>query len=993
MRRFVVIVLGALTLVSPQPLLAQQASAGMQGRVVDDSGGALPGVTIIVTHEGSGMFRQVVSNADGTYYVTGVLPGPYKIVAELSGFNKFEQSVQLTVGNISAVDITMKVGGLEESVTVTGQAPLVDAQTTQVGANINQEELAALPIANRNWIMAVGLTPGVQVAQSSASFACESLIVGGGSNRSGNFTVDGVGNNDDYLGSSCGSQVRPALEAVQEFQVLTNQYDAEFGRSAGAIINAITKQGGNTIHGSLFDSYTNDKVTSKDFFVQQADLQKPKSSQVDWGGTLSGPLLKDRMHFFYSLDRIVYKEGRSNTFAARPELSYSNSQTMKLWNNLVRVDGQISPSQTWNVRYLEEDSPTYDIINPRYTWEARQQEYDVDRSGNGSYNMVFGNTKFNTVRVGYTYEKNGFTNRDVQADPPKRLADLPPTFSMLTFTDKTRNGALFRINDSYEISDTYSQFLPSWLGGHNDFKAGVSFTYTQIELPDQTDMNGRFQFRTDSPFNAANPATYPERLFIRVPSDSDILMPMNTFVMFVQDKWQRGNVTLNLGVRYDLENTPVKPTLGLNPLFSNPDDYVIDKNNIAPRLGFTWKPGGSTATVIRGGYGRFFDKVVLGTTAPFLNQSIYSTSFLAAFPTSTADPGPGAGRLPTEPLLLNYGPDGPIVDRTAINAAYPPGSVGRNTGTVYIDNPDRVVPNLHQVTLGYERQLAAQMALTIDYVHSWNRDQFVDFDVNPATRANTSRTGPLTYTDLYGLAGKLGLSPFVNPVMTRQNIGTSQFDGANLSVEKRFSNYWAARVSYALGYARGNSEPNQQWVNQWQVLGETHLDDLTFGPLDNDRKQNFVLSGRVEVPRTGGLIVSGIYRWMSGQPFTLINSNVDADRNGRLYDMIPAGHYCGVGLNSVCVDYNGERNGARGPSWQKTDMRTTYRLRPMAGTTVDLTFELFNLFNNWNFERPGSSTGGSQFSDQRLTDFLTLTGFTGGQGQPRSAQFSVRFGF
>ena len=254
MLRRILVFAVALTAIAASPLLAQQASSGMQGKVVDESGLSLPGVTILVTHEQSGMFRQVVSSADGTYYVTGVLPGPYKVGAELSGFTRFERSVQLAVGNVSAIDITLKVGGLEETLTVTGQAPLVDTQTTQVGANIDQEELAALPIANRNWTMAVGLTPGVQVSQSSASFACDSIIVGGGSNRSGNFTVDGVGNNDDYLGSSCGSQVRPALESVQEFQVLTNQYDAEFGRSAGAIINAITKQGGNLIRGSLFYS-------------------------------------------------------------------------------------------------------------------------------------------------------------------------------------------------------------------------------------------------------------------------------------------------------------------------------------------------------------------------------------------------------------------------------------------------------------------------------------------------------------------------------------------------------------------------------------------------------------------------------------------------------------------------------------------------------------------------------------------------------------------
>ena len=131
------------------------------------------------------------------------------------------------------------------------------------------------------------------------------------------------------------------------------------------------------------------------------------------------------------------------------------------------------------MRYLEEVSPTYDIINPRYTYEARQQEFDVDRSGNGSYNMVFGNTKFNTVRVGYTYEKNGFTNRDVQANPPVALVDLPPTFSMLTFTDKTRNGALFRINNAYEISDTLLAVHPQLARGEQRLQGRASSTSTR----------------------------------------------------------------------------------------------------------------------------------------------------------------------------------------------------------------------------------------------------------------------------------------------------------------------------------------------------------------------------------------------------------------------------------------------------------------------------------------------------------------------------------
>src|SRR6185295_16208833 len=221
MRGLVVVVLAGLLTLTSIPAAAQGQSSAVQGRVVDESGGALPGVVVLVTHQGSGTFRQVVSNVDGSYFVTGILPGPYRITADLAGFKKYERpDVLLTIGNTATLDITLAVGGIEESVTVSGQ----------------------------------------------------SLIVGGGSNRSGNFSIDGGGNNDDYLGSSCGSQVRPALESVQEFQVLTNQYDAEFGRTAGAIVNAITKQGTNQLHGSLFDSYTDDHVTARDFFVAQSNL-------------------------------------------------------------------------------------------------------------------------------------------------------------------------------------------------------------------------------------------------------------------------------------------------------------------------------------------------------------------------------------------------------------------------------------------------------------------------------------------------------------------------------------------------------------------------------------------------------------------------------------------------------------------------------------------------------------------------------------------------
>jgi hypothetical protein len=966
-----------LLIVAVTPVLAQQSQfASMQGRVVDDSGAGIPGVTVLVTHQGSGVFHQVITGGDGSYFMTGIVPGPYKVTAELTGFRKFEQpDVVFTIGNTLTLEIKLAIGALEENVTVTGQSPLVDVTSKAIGANIGTEELAALPILNKNWMFAVSLAPGIQVQSSTASFACESLIVGGGSNRSGNFSVDGGGNNDDYLGSSCGSQVRPALEAVQEFQVLTNQYDAEFGRTAGAIVNAITKQGTNAFHGSVFGSFTNDTVTAPDFFVAQRGLTKPRTEQKDYGGTLGGPVIKNKAHFFYSLDRLVYAEGRSNTFDARPELNYSNTQTMKLWNHMVRFDHQINGNNTWSGRYLVEYSPTYDRIAGRWTLASKDQEFDIDRSAGGNFNSTFSNTRFNQVRIGYTHEKNGFTAAAVQQGVP--MTDLPPTLTMLTFTDGTRNGALFRIDDAYEVNESFTQFLPSrWAGDHN-LKFGAQYIYSQIELPDQTDMNGRFTFSTDKAFNASDPSTYPERLQIRVPVPSDILMPTHVVVFFAQDQWRAGNLTANIGGRYDLEMTPLNNDA--NPFFQ-PGKYAVDRNNIAPRIGLTWNPHGTGKSIVRGGYGIFYDKVTLQTTTPFVSTGIYSSSFLASFPNDRADPGPSKGQFPTDAMLLN----GPSVNRNLLNTKYPAGSISRNTGVVYLDNPDRVVPNTHQVTAGYERQLAAEMAATVDYVHSWNRDQLINFDLNPSLRVDTSRTGLLTYTDLDGIAGRLGISPFANQVLTRRNDGSSQFDGVNFSVEKRFSHNWQSRVSYAVGYARGNSEANQTFDNNYQVLGDERL-DAGFGPLDADRRHNFVVSGRVEVPRTHGLTISGVYRYLSGASMALINSAVDADRNGRLFDLLPAGHYCGVGQNSICVDADGRRNGAKGPAYQQTDMRFGYRLKLRQPNTVDMNFELFNIFNTANFANPTV--------DMRATDFLILTALRGGNGQPRAAQFSVRFGF
>lgn len=975
MRSGVAAVVGLALVLFPAGAGAQQGTASIRGTVLDAQGAVLPGVTVVVTHEESGVFREVISNADGSYFITGILPGPYRVTAKLDGFKAYERrDVVFEVGRTVTLDVALEVGGLEETVTVTSEAPLVDLTSKQVGGNISQGELKDLPNATRNWLGFVGLLPGIQVQSTVISFGGDSINVNGQSNRNNNFVVDGGGNNDDYLGQAFGGQTRTALEAIQEFQVLTNQFDAEFGRSTGAVVNAVTKQGTNTLRGSAFGYFTDSKVTAPDFFTSQSNLAKPDTSKQEWGGTVGGPVVRDKAHYFASLERVAIDDGRSNTFPSRPELNYSIPQKTRVWNWMVRLDHQLNASNTWGVRYLQENSPTFDQISGRWALAAKREEADVDRTTVGTWNSVLTNNTSNTMRFAYTYEDNIFATPEFFAGTPQ--ADRPPTLSMLTFRDQQAPEASQRINSAYQLDESFNWFAPEFWGGDHEMKFGFQYIFAEATINDESNMNGTFTFSTDLAFDRNNPRTYPERLTVLVPSPESTYMASHVLVGFAQDKYQRGHMTLSAGLRYDLEIIPLDNKF--NPLL--PDGgYPVDKNNVAPRIGIAYNPGGSGTSVVRGGYGLFYDKTHLTIIDEFLRRGVYASAFTALFPTNTVDPGPSSGRLPTDPMLVN----GPVVNRTLLNQLYPPGTLGRNTGVVYLDNPDRKVPFTHQATFGYQRQLGAQISASADYVKTWGRDMLIYYNLNPARRANTTRAGALTYTDTLGIARQLGVPEFRNNVYTIRSDAQTEYDGLNLQLEKRYSNNWSARVSYALSSARGNTEGSGTDTNQFQLGSDPRL-DLNQGPLPFDRTHNLVISGRLEVPKTKGLTVSGVTRWMSGAAFTIEDTSVDPDQNGFLFDPLPAGSYSGTGLNAITVENKGGRAGARGPVFRQTDMRFGYRFRVAGGRTLDTFLEVFNIFNNANFENP---TG-----DRRIADFLRVTSLRGG-GFPRQAQFGARLGF
>lgn len=561
-------------------------------------------------------------------------------------------------------------------------------------------------------------------------------------------------------------------------------------------------------------------LTNRDFFVKENDLTKPDTSERQWGGTIGGPIAKDKMHFFFSLERVSVDRSNTINILSHPEFDASPTTKDRVWSTFIRGDHQINANNQHNVHWLREQSPQLNQIIGRVTQKASREESDVDQNLVANFNSVRGNTKLNTLRFGFTRENVAFADPCFNGNG-RRQDRCQPTLAFLTFTDQQSTTASARINNAYQLDDTFSWFVPGKARDH-DIKFGVQ--YQQL--------------------------------------------------------------TLSLGARYDIEDIPFSEPD--NPFFQI-SNRPIDTNNIQPRVGVTYALDDQGQSVLRGGYGLFYDKTHFEEITALLTSGVLSDSFLGQFPANRADPGPSNGQLPTDPFLVN----GPTVNRDLLNAMFPPGSKVKNTGTVFVDNPDRRLPDTQEFTVGYERQLGPGLSAGADYVHSRDRSLFMSRDLN-------------------------------------------------LDV------------------------PQNQ------------------GPTDFFRRHNLVVSGAAVLPRTGGVTVSWVARYLSGEPFTITNSSTDPDRNGVLFDPLPSGDYSGNGPDAITVHSNGRRNGATGPNFFQLDTRFGYKLRPVRGRTLDIFVELFNLTGRANFDTPAG--------DRRSTNFLVLTDLREG-AVPRTAQIGIRPGF
>jgi hypothetical protein len=994
--RFSALAAACVWLIAVSTVAGQQGTGELRGQVVDAQSALLPGATVVARNEASGMFRESVTGPDGGFFMSALTPGVYELTAQLAGFKKYaRKGLRVEVGKTLSVEVALEVGAIEEEITVTAASPIVDTTTKQLGGSVRLEELNEIPSLNRNFTSYLSSLPGITATLSTDSFGADSIRVNGQATQNANYMLDGAGNNDNFNNGNGGAQARTPVEAIQEFQLLTGQFDAEFGTTSGGVVNAVSKQGTNQFHGVAFFFNQNETMTSLDYFAKQQGLTKPEAQQKQWGGNLGGPLIRNKLHFFGNLERIDQNRARTININARPELNFTDFTHDNVWNWLVRVDHQINAGNTWAVRWLRESSPQtnqYTLTN--YTRSRAEEEQDTDWTIVGTLNSVLGGTRVNTLKLSFTHEDVFFGNPGYFETGDQ--AALGPQLSFQTYTGGISTRANRRMDPGYQIDETFAWFVPGKKGDH-DLKFGASWYYLPLHVFDASTLNGSFTFSaSDRDFDAADPRTYPDRLQVRVPGVSDYFVKGKEIGFFAQDKWKiNSRFTASVGLRYDLEIVPIDQTG--NYLFSDPNDYPVDKNNFSPRLGATWILDEAATTVVRGAWGLYFQKTAYSNFTPFIASGAISNSFtvnLCGPPTApicpsatSVDPGPSAGRPPTNPFLVN----GPVLNRALLNALFPPGTTQANTGTVNFDNPDRHLPWSRQASIGIEKSFGANVAVSADYIHSEYRDLYLREELNPGLRDSAGRTATLRRFD----------SRFPASVLKLSNLGYADYNALQTSFHKRFSDNYQFRLSYTLSRADGivsaagaTDTITTQFLDPVTRAVDLNLDEL-FQLSDQDRPHILSVGGSLEVPRTKGLVMSGAWQYQSGTPFTLTDSSTDPNRNGFFEEPLPAGTYSGPASNpnSITVDFDGRKGGARGPAFSLLNMRGGYRFRLGGNRSLQAHIDVFNVTDHANFNNPTATSGGVTSSDRRdAATFLVLRSIRGG-GPTRTAQFNLRYSF
>ncbi len=839
-RPTIALLLGLGLLALAPNALAQSSgttTGDIKGRVLDEGGAGLPGATVAATNKDTGATRTAISRTAGDFVLPLLAPGQYQVKVTMDLFAPvLYDNVRVTLGATTTLDANLKLSKTAEAaVTVTAETPLLDAAKTDLSSTVDSNKIDKLPNVGRNFLSFSLTTPRVNEDRGPQSGAAgtSGLTINGQSPRYNNVAVDGFDNNDQAVGAVRGTF---SQEAVQEYQVITNPYAAEFGRTSGGVINIVTRSGTNDIKGSAFYYYRGDALSAKDPITQQTvDLKDHR-----FGLSIGGPFIKDQTFFFVAAERQSTDTANPVTISDA-DVALIRSQGFSIENGNVpyevrgtnvvaKFDHQFDQSNTLTVRGnwskgKDENQQQWGGLTAKTAGGARNSR---DTTGALGFTSIFGSGSFNEFRGLYSDASYTVDTLDQSYGVSVSLPGVA-TFGTQRFLPQPRDSKIFQVFDSYSFN------LGS--GGSTQFKIGAEYNSYKLEgaLPNFFAGLYRFSALPTATVRQAFAAGVPA-VFIQSFGDPVSDGSANQLGVFVQGEFRLpGNALLRLGLRYDREN-PIDP-------------FPSDTNNFAPRVSLSWSPTDNIR--VKTGYGRFYG---VGAAGPMFAVKIQDgvqvrTRLLALVA------GLPASLLPSTPWRLP-------------NRRYatepPPGVIPLfklQEGSFESAESD-------QANLGVEVQVGKKLLVGADGVYSRGRKILQARNVNPVVPTlppPTRRPNP-AFSDIFSY----------------ESTGNSWYTAGTLSAVSRFGGPFDFTAYYT--YAKAE-EDYIDWLTEFQPQDPLNqADERAFSVQSPDQKLTltgiFSTVGRGDNWLTRDWTVATIFDWKNGLRYNYLagfdrNNNSD----------------------------------------------------------------------------------------------------------------------
>jgi hypothetical protein len=1025
-----------LVLVLGVSLAAQTFRGGIQGTVSDSSGAVIANAEISVTNPATGFSRTTKTDNTGNYFVSELPLGSYDVQVKAKGFRPASvKAVRVEVAASQLVNVQLSPGDVSESVVVTEEAPLVETAENNMGGNIEAQQIQQLPVSGRDFTKLLVMVPGSGgdpsgVADSPGSFGLFSI--NGNRGRSNNYLIDGTDMNDGYrnlpainqggvFGTPATILPMDALEVVS----VTNNTQAEYGRSSGGTVNIVTRSGTNNFHGSVYEYFRNNALDARNFF-NTVGVPQDVFHNNQFGFSAGGPITKDKTFWFVSYEG--QREGVGIPTLARVPTQAEIATAVANAGGLNPVIGQLLARNPWPAPNQPTDANGFNLLssNPasnnvdsviakidhrfseknnltgRYYYGNSDQSFPLALVGGGilpGFNTVtptnvnifsisdthmFSPALLMEVRFGYNRFKETFFPQDKTFDP--RTIGLNtgatsqdfglPQISVGPLANDTNTTSFATLGANTSVprgrTDTNWQFFDNvtWTRGRHNWKAGYEFRRTFVDGFFDSGYRGKLSFDTLEDFVSGAPSSGRQ-----AQGNSARQTFENNHSLYVQDNFRMSQrLTLNFGLRWEYFGV-IGEESSLFSLFDtatgtvNPTKqlYPRDLNNFAPRVSAAWDVRGDGKTAVRLGWGIYYDA--------------YSQDFFVGqLPFNTFNPGPAYNGVGPAPITFSFSPAATLQANVPV---FDPSTFGA-TDVFTVDQNIRT-PYLNVYNLNLQRELGRNVAVQIAYVGSQGRKLFRYRDIN--------QPDPLTGTP----------SPFPAFVYINQfeSSASSGYNSLQASLNFRDWHRLSSTVNYTWSHSIDNASDGQDYVPNATQPDNSFRPDLERASSNFDMRQKLSWNFNYRVPDFGenkwlarGWNIAGVLAMAAGQPFN-VNYLFEGDFNGSgeffgRPDLVgnpfagtsTPGSFLNLSAFSVPCTFNGDpsnpgcsgnqhfgnvgRNAFVGPDYKNFDFSVVKDTAITERVVMQLRVDAFNLFNHPNFANPLWPNFGVDFASNGL---------------------------